>query len=81
LVEPEKDDGQCPDSSSPVRVLFDEQFEAIATPSIRTVSYQSAQQLVMRAITRMHVHVGEAAMMFRQGRVHIAGSKGRINAD
>jgi hypothetical protein len=61
--------------------LFDEQFEAIATPSIRTVSYQSAQQLVMRAITRMHVDVGEAAMMFRQGRVHIAGSKGRINAD
>jgi hypothetical protein len=53
-----KDDGQCPDSSSPVRVLFDEQFEAIATPSIRTVSYQSAQQLVMPAITRMHVHVG-----------------------
>jgi hypothetical protein len=29
------------------------------------IAYESAQQLIMRAINRMHVHIGEAAMMFR----------------
>jgi hypothetical protein len=29
------------------------------------IAYDSAQQLIMRPITRMHVHIGETAMMFR----------------
>jgi hypothetical protein len=33
---------------------------------VNGVAYQSAQQLVMRAINRMHVRIGEAAMMLRR---------------
>src|SRR5258706_11919314 len=30
-----------------------------------TIANESAQHLIMRPINRMHVHIGEAAMMFR----------------